>query len=140
MPVKLLCRSEQQHILADMHVRGIREELLEMLLALGKSQHPCEFLAILREERGVMSDLELVPGTISGQESASFSPFMLPLDTHVAGSAHSHPNGVLSPSSADLRFFPSVGRYHLIIGYPYDRRSWKCFTADGTPHPLEVIA
>ena len=123
-----------------MQIRGIREELLEILLALGKSQHPCEFLAILKEEEGVVSDLELVPGTISGLESASFSPFMLPLDTHVAGSAHSHPNGLLSPSSADLQFFPSVGRYHLIVGYPYDRSSWKCFTADGKPHRMEVIA
>jgi proteasome lid subunit RPN8/RPN11 len=123
-----------------MKIRGIREELLEMLLALGKSHHPREFLAILKEEEGVMSDLELVPGTISRLESASFSPFMLPLDTHVTGSAHSHPNGVLSPSSADLRFFPSIGRYHLIIGSPYDRRSWRCFTADGSPCTMEVIA
>ncbi|MDG6256792.1 MAG: Mov34/MPN/PAD-1 family protein [Methanomicrobiaceae archaeon] len=123
-----------------MQIRGIREELLNMLLELGKSQHPCEFLAILKEENGVVSDLELVPGTISRLESASFSPYMLPLDTHVAGSAHSHPNGVLSPSSADLRFFPSIGRYHLIIGYPYGRHSWRCFTPDGTSYPMEVIA
>jgi len=65
---------------------------------------------------------------------------MMPLDTHVAGSAHSHPNGVLSPSQADLSFFPRTGRYHLIVGYPYSRDSWRCFRTDGRPGGLEVVA
>jgi len=37
----------------------------------------------------------MVPGTITGEDSASVFFDMMPLDTHLAGSAHSHPNGVL---------------------------------------------
>lgn len=120
-------------------IRGIREDLLHLLLKVGEAQHPREFLALLLEKEGIIEEMELAPGTISGEASAAFSPFMMPLSTHVAGSAHSHPNGVLSPSKADLNFFPQVGKYHLIIGYPYTYQDWRCYTADGRPYRLEVI-
>jgi len=122
-----------------MAIRGISRDLLAILFELGRQHHPNEFLAVLRERNGVISDLDLVPGTIVGGESASFFIDMLPLDTHQAGSAHSHPNGVLSPSSADLRFFPSVGRYHIIIGHPYTKADWRCYRADGSVADLEVV-
>ena len=109
------------------------------LLALGKSQHPNEFIAILREEKGIIEEFDLAPGTRVTEVSASFSHDMMPLDTHVAGSAHSHPNGVLVPSDADLRFFGSVGRHHIIVGPPYTEDAWRCFYPDGTPARLEVI-
>lgn len=122
-----------------MKIQGIREELLEMLLALAKSQHPCEFVATLRETDGIIEEIDLLPGTVNREDSASLALYMAPLGTHTAGSAHSHPNGALLPSQADLRFFPSTGAYHLIIGYPYDRKSWRCYTADGRLHALKVI-
>jgi proteasome lid subunit RPN8/RPN11 len=122
-----------------MILQGIREELLELLLALGKSQHPREFVALLREQDGILEEIDMLPGTVNREDSASLPLFMAPLDTHAAGSAHSHPNGVLDPSPADLGFFPTTGAYHLIIGYPYTRDSWRCYTADGKPHFLKVI-
>ena len=123
-----------------MLIRGIRHELLSLLLELGHDSHPNEFVALLRERDGVIEELNMLPGTITGESSASLFFDMMPLDTHLAGSAHSHPNGVLRPSNADVNFFPRSGRYHLIIGYPYRESDWKCFNADGTPQPLEVIA
>jgi proteasome lid subunit RPN8/RPN11 len=123
-----------------MQIRGISMDLLDLLLEIGKDRHPYEFAGVIREEDGVLHELFLLPGTVSGEESASLFIDMMPLDTHVAGSAHSHPNGVLSPSNADLSFFPRVGRYHLIVGYPYTREDWRCFRADGEPVSLEVIA
>ena len=89
---------------------------------------------------GVIEELDLVPGTVTGESSASVFFDMMPLDTHLAGSAHSHPNGVLRPSGADVNFFPRAGRFHLIIGYPYREGDWKCFSADGEPCRLEVVA
>jgi proteasome lid subunit RPN8/RPN11 len=81
----------------------------------------------------------MLPGTIGRENSASLLYDMMPLDTHLAGSAHSHPNGVLQPSDADIRFFPRTGRYHLIIGFPYRNNDWQCFTADGEPCTLDVV-
>ena len=122
-----------------MIIRGIRQDLLTLLLEMGRENHPNEFAAIIREQDGIMEELNLLPGTIGREDSASVFYDMMPLDTHVAGSAHSHPNGVIIPSDADLSFFPRTGRYHLIIGYPYRKNDWRCFTADGQPCNLEVI-
>jgi proteasome lid subunit RPN8/RPN11 len=122
-----------------MNIRGIRQELLLLLLELGRTSHPNEFVALLRERDGIIEEMNMLPGTIAGEDSASLLYDMMPLDTHLAGSAHSHPNGVLRPSQADVNFFPRTGRYHLIIGYPYRESDWQCFTADGNPHTLEVI-
>ncbi len=123
-----------------MNIRGIRQDLLMLLLQMGRENHPNEFVALIRERDGVMDEVNLLPGTITGEDSASLFYDMMPLDTHVAGSAHSHPNGVLRPSDADVNFFPRTGRVHLIIGYPYGQKDWRCFRADGEPCELEVIA
>ncbi|MDD4137934.1 MAG: Mov34/MPN/PAD-1 family protein [Methanoregula sp.] len=122
-----------------MKIRGIRQDLLALLLQMGRENHPNEFAAVIREQEGIMEELNLLPGTIGREDSASLFYDMMPLDTHVAGSAHSHPNGVIIPSDADLSFFPRTGRYHLIIGYPYRKNDWRCFTADGQACNLEVI-
>jgi len=122
-----------------MKILGIRQDLLSLLLQMGRENHPNEFAGVIRESDGVMEELNLLPGTIGREDSASVFYDMMPLDTHVAGSAHSHPNGVIIPSDADLNFFPRTGRYHLIIGYPYRKNDWRCFTVDGQPCNLEVI-
>lgn len=123
-----------------MRVIGISRDLLDLLLEMGKDRHPYEFVGLLSERDGVIDQISLVPGTISGETSASVWMEMMPLDTHKCGSAHSHPNGVLYPSDADLSFFPRAGRFNLIIGYPYNPEDWICFTADGQRYQIEVIA
>jgi len=123
-----------------MNIRGIRQELIALLLEMGRESHPNEFVGVLREQDGILNEIDLLPGTVGRENSASLFYDMMPLDTHVAGSAHSHPNGVIQPSLADVNFFPRTGRYHIIIGYPYEEGNWKCFTADGEPCDLDVIA
>jgi len=123
-----------------MNIRGIQKDILSLLLQMGKESHPNEFVALLRETDGVLDEVNLLPGTVVREDSATLFYDMMPLDTHVAGSAHSHPNGVLLPSDADVSFFPRTGRYHLIIGYPYRKNDWQCFTADGKPCELKVVA
>ncbi len=123
-----------------MNIHGIRQDLLTLLLQMGRENHPNEFVALIRERDGVMEEVNLLPGTIAGEDSASLFYDMMPLDCHLAGSVHSHPNGVLRPSNADVNFFPRTGRFHLIIGYPYGKRNWQCFRANGEPCELEVIA
>lgn len=123
-----------------MKIRGIRQDVISLLLQIGRESHPNEFVALLRERDGIVDEVNLLPGTIAGEDSASLFYDMMPLDTHIAGSAHSHPRGAILPSDADLRFFPRTGKYHLIIGYPYGAGDWRCFTADGAPHEIEVMS
>ncbi len=122
-----------------MNIRGIRQELLNLLLELGRESHPREFVALLKERDGIIEELNILPGTITGTESASVFFDMMPLDTHLAGSAHSHPSGPIRPSDADINFFPRSGRFHFIIGHPYGTGDWCCFTADGEPCRMEVL-
>jgi proteasome lid subunit RPN8/RPN11 len=122
-----------------MKIRGIRKNLLALLLELGREHHPSEYVALLREKDGIINEVDLLPGTVGREDSASLYLDMMPLDIHVTGSAHSHPNGVLRPSDADIRFFPRTGRFHFIVGYPYQVDNWRCFRSDGTPEPIEVI-
>jgi proteasome lid subunit RPN8/RPN11 len=128
---------QQEHA---MKINGIKKDILSLLLRMAQDSHPNEFVALLRERDGFIDEVNMLPGTVVREDSASLFYDMMPLDTHVAGSAHSHPSGPMSPSDADLMFFPRTGRYHLIIGNPYRKNDWRCFTADGEPHTLEVVA
>jgi proteasome lid subunit RPN8/RPN11 len=122
-----------------MMIRGISRGLLDLTLRIGLDLHPNEFAGVLREEDGVISELNLLPGTVSNEHSAQLLIDMMPIDLHRAGSVHSHPSGGLRPSDADLSFFPRVGRYHLIVGEPYGSEDWRCYHADGSPASIEVI-
>ena len=125
-----------------MKIRGIARDLLRALLESARAADEegggREFVAVLREDDGVIREFLFLPFTSTTQR-ASLRYDLMPLDTHVAGSAHSPPNGVLRPSNADLRFFPRLGRYHLILGPPFSETSWQCFTSDGSPCDLEVV-
>jgi proteasome lid subunit RPN8/RPN11 len=123
-----------------MTVRGIRKELLDLLFQIGRDAHPNEFVAILKETDSIIDEVNLLPGTVAGERSASLLFDMMPLSTHIAGSCHSHPNGDLRPSDADVRFFSRSGCCHIIIGYPYTQRDWRCFLSDGAPYRMEVVA
>ncbi len=123
-----------------MKIHGIKKDILLLLLRMAQDSHPNEFVALLRERDGFIHEVNMLPGTVVREDSASLFYDMMPLDTHIAGSAHSHPRGAISPSDADIRFFSRTGKYHLIIGYPYRKTDWRCFTADGQPHDLEVVA
>jgi proteasome lid subunit RPN8/RPN11 len=123
-----------------MSVRGIQQELLSLLFQMGRDAHPNEFVAVLTERDGIIDAVNLLPGTVTGEDSASLFFDMMPLSTHIAGSCHSHPGGGLIPSDADIRFFPRTGRFHIIIGYPYQEENWRCFTADGRPFRMAVVA
>ena len=82
-----------------MNIRGIKQDILSLLLELGRNSHPNEFVALLRERDGLIDEVNMLPGTVTGSGSASLHYDMMPLDTHLAGSAHSHPSGVLMPRS-----------------------------------------
>jgi proteasome lid subunit RPN8/RPN11 len=63
---------------------------------------------------------------------------MVPNDTRAAGSIHSHPNGVLRPSDADLGTF-SRNQVHVILGAPYGPRDWQAYDREGNAIDLPVL-
>ena len=129
-------------------VLGIAEETLEFVLEASEATHPNEYMGFLRgtpaERLGldrsglVITDVLVMPGTEQNSVSATVKTSTIPNDTRAVGSVHSHPNGVIRPSQADLETF-GRGTVHIIIGAPYGRHDWQAFDPEGHPTTLHVI-
>lgn len=129
-------------------VLGIARETLEFTLEASEQTHPNEYMGLLRGTEAqklgldrdglVVTDILVIPGTESNSVSATVKTNQIPNDRKSVGSVHSHPNGVLSPSAADLQTF-GRGDVHIIIGAPYRRGDWRAFDSQGEPTDLAVI-
>lgn len=129
-------------------ILGIAEETLEFALESSSETHPNEYMGFLRgteaSELGlkrdglVITDVLVVPGTETNSVSATVRTSMIPNDVKALGSIHSHPNGVVRPSDADLETF-GRGSVHVIIGAPYRRSDWRAFDSQGKPTQLNVL-
>jgi len=119
-------------------ITSIKKNTLIMILESSKSSFPNEFGALLREEEGEISEVILLPGTISGNTSALFQLHMQPIDFSIVGSVHSHPSGDYTPSEADLDFFHRSGRIHIIVRWPYTVHDWAVYDVNGNRTSLEV--
>ncbi len=122
-----------------MLVRAIDREVLDLLLEMGRSSAPNEFIVMTGAEKGVITTVYPIAGTTVTSASATIFMDMIPLGMQIAGTAHSHPNGALWPSDADLQTFAETGQCHIIVGDPYDSDSWRCFDREGHERPLEVL-
>ena len=116
----------------------IARETLQFIFEVCKSTAPREFAGMLSARGNVITEVIVVPGTESSDESAVMQLFMLP-NIHTVGSVHSHPSGNIRPSDADLELFGRKGLVHIIVGAPYGLNSWKCYDKDGKSIKLEVV-
>ncbi|MEZ3114530.1 Mov34/MPN/PAD-1 family protein [Halobaculum sp. MBLA0147] len=127
---------------------GIAEETLEFVLEASRDAHPNEYMAFfqgtpaaqldLDRSGTVITDVWVIPGTSSNSVSATVRENQIPAGGKAVGSVHSHPNGVLRPSDADLGTF-HAGKVHVIVGAPYGRDDWRAFDRDGEPTELAVL-
>src|SRR2546422_11309478 len=121
-------------------VTAIARKTLRMILEASRDMYPREFGAILRAEEGTITELILVPGTVSGKRHAIFQLHTLPADFSVVGAALSHASGVYEPSDEDRALFNKSGGIHLIIGYPYTEDSTTAWTNERQRTALKVVA
>ncbi len=128
-------------------ILGIAEETLQFAINASEQTHPNEYMGLLRataaselgltEDGQLITDVLVIPGTQSNSVSATMKTNMIPNDQRAVGSVHSHPNGVLEPSTKDRQSF-SRGRVHIIIGAPYQTNTWQAFDSSGEPIELSV--
>ena len=116
----------------------IAKDTLLFILEASKSSAPLEFAGMLSATGDVITEVIIVPGTESSEESAAMMLFMLP-NMPTAGTVHSHPSGNRNPSSYDLLLFDRKGKYHIIVGAPYDMSSWTCYNNKGDRIRLDVV-
>jgi len=119
-------------------VRGIARETLSFILEACRDSLPEEFAGLLQAEKGVITEVVILPGTESSRMSAFVRLYMLP-NMKIAGSVHSHPTGKITPSQEDLAFFSRTGDYHIIAGLPFNEKSWACYDASGDRRDLPVL-
>jgi len=122
-------------------IRGIERSCIDLIKESAKSVHPREFAGMLSvgDDKSIISEVVLLPGTISGDSHAIFRLYMMPIDYSIVGTVHSHPSPFPTPSEADLHLFEKYGRVHIIIAMPYDDSSWRAYNFRGESIELEVV-
>lgn len=132
-------KQKEQAAKGEVPVTRIRRSVLELIMAAARENYPNEWSGQLRARNGVIFELTMLPGTLVGRDNALVNLWMLPIDHSVVGSVHSHPSGNYGPSDADREFFQKFGSVHLIVGRPYNLRTWQAYDYDGEPIVLEIV-
>ena len=112
----------------------ITRDCLSFICESAKSTYPKEFAGLLRvsdDEKDTITEIVLLPGTVSGDAHAIFRLHMRPIDFSLVGTIHSHPSGSPHPSDADRQLFSKYGKVHMIVAYPFTETSWKAYDAYG---------
>lgn len=120
-------------------VTKVHRDVVRLFCETARSQHPHEFGGLLRAEKGVLTEILILPGTVSGDTHAIFQLHMLPIDFSVKGTVHSHPTPDPRPSGADRELFERFGSTHIIVAHPYTDRSWRAYNSRGEPVQLDVV-
>jgi len=120
----------------------IKRNCLNLIFECAKDSHPNEFGAFLRVDdtlKDIITEVVLLPGTVSGESHAIFKMHMMPIDFSIVGTVHSHPGPYPNPSDADLQLFRKHGRIHIISAMPYDISNWKAYDQNGERVDIKVV-
>ena len=120
----------------------ITKECLDLIFECAKSNFPHEFGGLLRVDdtkKDTITEIVLIPGTISGESHAIFQMHMRPIDFQIVGTVHSHPAPFATPSEADLALFGKYGKIHIIAALPYSGKSWKAYDTYGKECSIEIF-
>lgn len=111
----------------------IRRSVIENIIDFAKANYPKEFVALLKGKvkNNVLTVYGLTYQPFHGSRRSSHISMDLPIMSGVVGSVHSHPSRDSGPSLTDLRFFNKSGFVHLIINYPYNPKSIRCYDSKG---------
>jgi proteasome lid subunit RPN8/RPN11 len=97
------------------------KSVADSILSYALDAYPREAILLLRgkaEKNQIhISDVLIPPLATHGRGFSGFSKIMLPMDLSVMGIVHSHPSGILQPSTHDLNHF--YGRIMVITAHPF---------------------
>lgn len=118
----------------------IKRATIESIIIAARNTYPDEFLALIGDggNSGVIDELVVLPATY-GKNFASLRTDLVPFDSSVKGSVHSHPSINNFPSAADLNIFPALGEIHLIIAYPFNYDTLRASDIKGREIKFEIV-
>jgi proteasome lid subunit RPN8/RPN11 len=119
------------------------ETVADSVLTSALGTYPNEAILLLRgkvaREVILVNEVLIPPLATHGRGFSDFRGVMLPMDLRLVGVSHSHPSGVLRPSTHDLNHF--YGRIMVITAYPFQSYSdIGVFNNQGEIIPHEVVA
>jgi proteasome lid subunit RPN8/RPN11 len=120
----------------------IEKKCLNLIFESAKSTYPNEFGGFLRVddfEKNIISEIIILPGTISGNSHTIFKLHMMPIDFSIVGTVHSHPSYSFNPSPTDLQLFQKHGKIHIIVAYPYNYKTFQSYDSYGNVIKLEIV-
>ena len=120
----------------------ITRKCLKLILECAKSDYPKEFGGLLRVDtnaKDTITEIVILPGTVSGDSHAIFQLHMVPIDFSIVGTVHSHPSPSFHPSDADLHLFGKFGKVHIIVASPFDENSWKAYDYNGDDLEINIV-
>lgn len=121
-------------------IYGVDIDFIDAFNESARACYPNEFLCMIRQKDGVVSEMVLLPGTVYGDEHSFLSEWMAPIDYDLIGTAHSHPGYSNEASDEDKTLFSNMRGIHFITCQPYDRTSWRAYDSSGEPiDDLEII-
>jgi proteasome lid subunit RPN8/RPN11 len=118
------------------------KSVADSILTSALDMYPRETILLLRGEAEkhqiLINEIMIPPLAAHGRRFSGFSNVMLPMDLSVMGVSHSHPSGVLQPSTHDLNHF--YGRVMVIAAYPFQSyNDIAVFDGNGDKIPHEVV-
>jgi proteasome lid subunit RPN8/RPN11 len=133
---------KKKHSDPKIHNWNITTQCLSLICESAKSIYPNEFAGLLRVDdikKHTITEVVLLPGTISGSQHALYKMHMKPVDFSIVGTVHSHPSGSYYPSDADLQMFRRYGKIHIIAARPYSFQSWQSYDGKGNKIRMHII-
>jgi len=120
----------------------LKRSVIENLLSYARGLHPKESVLLLRGNISngevFVNETVIPPFATHGESFSTFPLHMLPIDFSIVGVAHSHPSGVLAPSTNDLNQF--YGRIMVIVAFPYhSERNIAVFNREGKALRFRVV-
>jgi len=117
----------------------IKGKTAESISIAAQNTYPNEFMALLggnKKEKKV-EELVVLPA-IYGKNFSSLRTDLVPFDSSILGSVHSHPSKNNFPSNADLGVFAATGEIHLIIAYPFGIENIRAFARNGKETEFQI--
>ena len=110
------------------------------IIEAAKHTFPNEFIGMLGGEKKekLINELIAVPA-IFGENFSSIYTHLLPFDSKMIGTVHSHPSMSNYPSNQDLAAFGRLGEVHIIIANPFNLYSLSGYDSKGKMVRLKII-
>lgn len=106
-----------------------------------KRIYPLEFIAMVsvsKENPSCLSEFVVLPAEF-GEDYSELHTELIPFDSLIVGSVHSHPDSITRPSPEDLNVFSRLGKIHLILGRPYSSSSFSAYNSKGKKVSMPLV-